>query len=405
MATRKPLAEKLRPASFRSVPFQVEATDLGGVGRRTQLHEYPQRDKPFVEDLGRATRDLSFDAFVVGDDYVEQANKLLGALEQAGPGALVHPWFGSLTVSIKEPGRVTFNAQLGYAHFVLSFYESGELAFPKAEESTQAQSRQAASELEVAAVESFASKFSIKGFQDFVAAAANGGIGDMFGIVSSSQVGSALGYANRLASSLNTALSFVSSPKTLGYKILGAFGLSGLTTTGAAWSSVARGLARLVSGGSLKNPSAPTIYTPSRQQVYTNGVALNSLARQTLIAQAVGATSLVDTPADTSSAPTYEDMKTIRDAVVSAIDSEMLVADDIVYPALLAARLAVWKDLTARARDNARLDTITPPEVLPALVVAYEYYEDASRSAEIVARNGIRHPGFLAPVPLKVLTR
>ena len=54
MARRK-LYEDLRPASFRGVSFQVDVASLSA-GRRVQVHEYPQRDQPWVEDLGRATR-------------------------------------------------------------------------------------------------------------------------------------------------------------------------------------------------------------------------------------------------------------------------------------------------------------------------------------------------------------
>jgi len=86
-----------------------------GAGRRTQVHEYPQRDKPWVEDLGRSAREIAFEAFVVGADYVDQANRLLSAIEEPGPGALIHPWFGTLTVSLKDQARVTFSRELGFA--------------------------------------------------------------------------------------------------------------------------------------------------------------------------------------------------------------------------------------------------------------------------------------------------
>lgn len=403
MATKKKLSDNLRPASFRGVMFQVESTDLGA-GRRTQLHEYPQRDKPYVEDLGRATRDLAFSGFVVGEDYVDQANKLLGALEEAGPGTLVHPWFGTLQVSLKEPARVSFDAGLGQARFSMSFVEAGELEFPTAASSTQAASRNAASALETASVKSFADRFSIKGFQDFVSAAANGNLGDMLGIVSSSEIGKVLGLANSLASTVSTAIALVSNPSSLGWKILGALGLSGLATTVAAWSSIVRSLSRVGSSSSLSDPSPPSVYTPSRQQAYINASAVNALARQALIAQAVGASSLVGTKID-SKPISYNDMIAVRDDLIATIDKESLTATDSVYEALQVARLAVWQDLTVRARDNARLTTLTPPEVLPALAIAYDYYEDAARDADIVARNGVRHPGFVPAEPMKVLTR
>lgn len=406
MAEKRKLAAELRPASFRGIPFQVESTELAA-GRRTQLHEYPQRDKPYVEDLGRAARDLSFYGFVVGDDYVDQANALLGALEEPGPGTLIHPWFGTLTVSLKDSARVSFDAALGQARFSMSFVEAGELEFPSSETSTQAASRIAASDLEQASVESFASQFSIEGFQDFVAAAANGNLGDMLGIVSSSEVGKVLGYANSLANTVSTAIALVSNPSALGWKIMGAFGLSGLATTVAAWSNIVRSLSRVGSSGKMDAPGVPVVYTPSRQQAYVNACAVNALGRQALIAQAVGSSSLVGTKVDSSAKPviSHADMIAVRNELIAVIDRESLTASDPVYVALMKARAVVWKDLTTRARESARLTTLTPHEVTPALVLAYDYYEDAARDADIVARNGIRHPGFVPVWPMKVLTR
>ena len=405
MAQAKKLSEDLRPASFRGVPFQVEASDIGA-GRRTQVNEYPQRDKPYVEDLGRATREIQLTAFVVGDDYVDQANALLGAIEEPGPGTLVHPWFGELTVSLKDLARVSFDHSLGQARIQLAFVESGELTFPSSEASTQAASRKAAGALETASVQSFAQRFNVQGYQDFVSAAATGNLGNMLGIVSSSQVGQALGFADSLATTTSTAIALISNPSTLGYSVMGAFGLSGLATTTAAWSNVVRQLARFGSSSSMNSPAA-SYATASRLQANINADAVYDLGRQAMIAQAVGASSLVGTAVDSTARPvvSFQDMIAVRNELIAAIDQESLTADDGVYAALMDARNAIWSDLTTRARDSARLTTLTPLDVTPALVLAYDYYEDATRDEEIVARNAIRHPGFVRPAPILVLSR
>ena len=44
---------QLRAASFRGVSFGVTADESEG-GRRTVTHEFPQREAPYVEDLGGA---------------------------------------------------------------------------------------------------------------------------------------------------------------------------------------------------------------------------------------------------------------------------------------------------------------------------------------------------------------
>lgn len=403
MAEKKKRAESLRPASFRGVAFQVNATELAA-GRRTQVHEYPQRDKPYVEDLGRGTREMSFDAFLIGDDYIAQANTLLAALETSGPGTLIHPWFGTVTVTLKDLGKVAFDAALGLARVSLSFVEAGELAFPAAATSTQAASRLAAGNLETASAAAFGAQFSVKGVQDFVTAAATGNLGSMLGVVSAGSLGAALGYANSLAATAATAIALISTPSTLGLKLMGALGLSGLATTVAAWSGIVRSLSRLAGDSALAAPATPVVYTPSRQQAWANACAVNALGRQAMIAQAVGASSLVGTVAD-SGTVSYTDMMAVRNELIAAIDAEALTAGDAVYVALMDARGAVWKDLTERARDSARLTTIIPRETLPALALAYDTYEDAARDADIVARNAIRHPGFVPPLALQVLTR
>jgi len=44
-------------------------------------------------------------------------------------------------------------------------------------------------------------------------------------------------------------------------------------------------------------------------------------------------------------------------------------------------------------------------EVEPALVLAYDFYEDPDREAEIIARNNIRHGGFVPAKDLNLLSR
>lgn len=393
------LSKALRPASFRGVPFQVDSTDMGA-GRRTQLHEYPQRDKPWVEDLGRAAREVAFEAFVVGADYVDQANRLLSAIEEPGPGTLIHPWFGTLTVSLKDLARVSFNRELGYARFSLSFVESGELAFPSAGNATATQSRLAAANIETAAVADFAKGFKVAGQQDFVTTDATTAITGVFGQVSSGAVPGlgALGYASRATNMLTTSLGQLSAPTSLARTIAGYLGVSNYATAGLRWLDIAQSLARLATVPGLSKPSAPTVYTPSRQQSYVNTSATHALTRQVLLAQAVGASSL-------ATADVFDDTIGLRNNLTAALDAESLNASDAAYTALQDARSTVWRDLTERSRDGARLTTQTPADTTPAVVLAYDYYEDAARATEIVTRNALRHPGFVPPLPLRVLTR
>lgn len=401
-----PLSKALRPASFRGVPFEVEGGDVEA-GRRTQLHEYPQRDKPYVEDLGRATRAFSITAFVVGVDYIDKANRLLAALEEAGPGTLVHPWLGSMQVTLKDPARIQFDRGLGVARISCSFVEAGELVFPSAGNSTQTQSRLAAGGLEDASLVAFEDGYSVDGQPDFVADAAGADLDASFGQLEDATGLTGLdvaGYAGSASTVLGRAKGLVANPALLGGAVMDYLRLTGIAGSPQRWSDITRSLLRLAAG--LYTPSAGSYATPARLVAANNTAALQGLMRQGLIAQAVGASSLVGSSLDSSTNSAYDDQLAIRDDLVDAIDAETLrTGDDAVYAALMEARSKVWQDMTLRSRDCARLTSLTPPDTVPALVLAYDLYEDADRDAEIVTRNRLRHPGFVPAQPLKVLTR
>ncbi|CDL79721.1 DNA circularization protein [Xenorhabdus cabanillasii] len=87
--------------TFRNVPFYIidDATVSGG--RRVVRHEYPLRDDGETEDMGLTTREYSFTAVVFGDDYFNQRDALITALETAEPGEMDHPYYGKQQVQIE----------------------------------------------------------------------------------------------------------------------------------------------------------------------------------------------------------------------------------------------------------------------------------------------------------------
>ena len=266
--------QQLRPASFRGIAFQVSDSDVGA-GRRVQVHEYPQRDLPWIEDLGRATRAISFEGFLIGSDYIAQANRLLAALESAGPGTLGHPWFGSMQVCLAQPARVRFDAGLGMATVSMSFVEAGDLSFPTPTQSTQAVSRLTADGLASAAISDFASRFTVSGYQSFVSAAAQGQLGTMLGFLGSGQLGQLLGLSTSTANDI---------------------------TQVAAWSEAVKVITGASRSSSMQPLGATASVTPSRQQINANSVALYGLGRQLLLAQVVGISSLVGSDQDNAQA-------------------------------------------------------------------------------------------------------
>lgn len=57
--------------------------------------------------------------------------------------------------------------------------------------------------------------------------------------------------------------------------------------------------------------------------------------------------------------------------------------------------------------DWHKLKTVarTPETVLPALVLAANWYDNAARETDITSRNIVNHPGFVPVQPLRVPAR
>lgn len=113
----------MRPASFRGVPFYVER-DQVETGRRLAIHEFPLKDAPYVEDMGRETNKISVTAYVLGDDADSQEKALRDACDQGGVGALSLP-IDRFEVHCESCSRDFSKDKLGLIAFNLKFVREG----------------------------------------------------------------------------------------------------------------------------------------------------------------------------------------------------------------------------------------------------------------------------------------
>lgn len=109
----------LRPASYRGVPFWVEAEEISG-GRRVAVHEV-LGDKPaLLEDMGARTQEIGVTAYLVGDFSDFASSALAAACSAPGPGLLVLPPSIALTVHVTAFTRSRERDRQGYFAFSLS---------------------------------------------------------------------------------------------------------------------------------------------------------------------------------------------------------------------------------------------------------------------------------------------
>lgn len=130
----------LKRASFRGAQFYVE-TGVRESGRRLVNHEFPKRDVPYAEDMGRRGRQLTVRGYIIvypapdrfpndplkKANYITARDNLIEALESTdGPANLQMPLLGVLNVMC-DRYRVTEEDRFGgYCVFDMSFNEFGQ---------------------------------------------------------------------------------------------------------------------------------------------------------------------------------------------------------------------------------------------------------------------------------------
>lgn len=129
--------DRLLNASFRGISFKIEESDYG-IGRRNHMHQFANRDKPYLQDLGSDAEEFNLSGYIIQSvgndfDYFGQRDNLIRALKAKGSGILIHPFFGMKKVGLVGQARIRENfSEGGIARFDMTFKESGERVLPVA---------------------------------------------------------------------------------------------------------------------------------------------------------------------------------------------------------------------------------------------------------------------------------
>lgn len=403
----------LRPASYNRVPFYVVASELN-FGRRTVVHEYPQGDTPFVEDMGKATRRFSIQAFILGDDYVAKAENLKKEFEkpvEEGGATLVHPWLGSIKVFPVDTPTISWNLDKRTATLKLNFVEAGELRKPSIGTSWGSYLLDKAN----AFYDSILSGFDADSITNYVAevsSIANG----MLGGLADSNWAKALGVSSNISELMSDISSVMTSPDKLKDAIVGGLSIASLASTSQDWQGVTENSTTACEGLYSQTEKADSLsnYASDKETAITEASAsLEQSFRLMLLGNAVAGASYIGSDFDqnlekTQVKPFAEDVIEIRNTLMSALETEMRLLgtdDHDLYSMLSDTYSAVYQQLSNVASELGSVETVTPSEVTSSLELAYEKYGDASRDLEIVQRNNIPNPLFVPCEQLKVASR
>ena len=130
-----PWRDELLPASFRGQMFHVE-TGSKQSGRAVVVHEFPKRDFPYAEDMGRRTMEFSVRGYIITfpvdtnitlykRDYRIARDALITALEQAGPAILQLPTMKPFRVMCPQYRWSEEERAGGFCIFDMTFVEYG----------------------------------------------------------------------------------------------------------------------------------------------------------------------------------------------------------------------------------------------------------------------------------------
>lgn len=399
-STLSSLSTKLRKASYNGVNFEVSNSNLK-FGRRVVVHEYPQQDVPYGEDLGRATRIITMSAFIVGADYASRSKKLIEALEKpvTEPGTLVHPWLGSLKVYLSEKPQITWNLAQRLVTFNLTFVEAGQLNKPKSGTSWGDKLREKVDSFMNEALDNFGINMSaIDNLTNNIADVIDTSVSDVLGCLSDSPISSMFDLADTISDLANNAGSLLSqSSLDFGTEFINALGLGSYCNSVRNWRDCAKSLTDVVTSPKLT-------YTKSDTSTDKANKAVTTFSRQIMLANALGSASLIASNIDSDTDDKQEittrsdnEIRQIRNDLLNAIEQEMINAEadeSDIYESLEELYIDTYQTLTSEILQDSELVDVKLPTTTPLLVVAYDKYENAKRADEIARRNNVINPCF-----------
>lgn len=412
--------DQMLPASFRGISFLIPQASVP-VGMKVQLHEFPQRDEPYAEQLGKQAQVHRLVCWIIGDDCFERRDKFMEAVQTPGAGELVHPWLGRMQVKAGEAELTHDFKQGGMAAFAVTFYPDIPLKFPTAKVNTQQQVVKASDSLLDSAIARYKSAMAKVDQARLGLARLRNSLSGVYTVIQQ-QFSTIIGTFTNLTGFVQSLMNAPDSLSSLFSSYFSEFSVDDYLgdDSGSSYrNTVATATQQTEAVASINTVSdSGGVDAAAASEATANLVQDALLVQVALIISEMPVASQPVSTATVSSVeqqavqpivrpevPVADDVIELRDNLNEAIFQASLKADPEHYMVLNTLRQTIVKHLTAVAESGVRLVEITPPETLSALVLAYRRFGDATRESEVVQRNRLRHPGFVPARPIKIAQR
>ena len=396
--------DNLLEAALDGIRFLYEEVS-NGFGRRTEVHEFPDRDEPFSEDMGRLPRRYSIRAYVLGENYADIREQLIDVLEAPGDHTFTHPYRGEFQVKVDGECKMVERVTEGrIAVFDISLVESG-MAFPQLNLITPLKITRIKDEI----LEDLAGKTKLKakGIGAVLASIANGISKGASAIRKvNGKIGAALGKVNNITASINELESELDQLLATPDKFMASFIALGVTAlnfikdftpdlprvereeevidyAGITINSLQELDGFETTGDAIPTPTDQSELEVTAHRAITNTVKITALVQATDVLASVAIDSA-------------DKADSIVALLAEKFDAAMsLDVDDSVVQGLVALKSVMVEHFATLAESLPRTRTYVPPSTMPALLIAAELYDDAEKVGDLIRRNNIRHPLFV----------
>jgi prophage DNA circulation protein len=408
--------------SLDGAKFHTEQSEITP-GRKIALYDTPHSDGTVTSiDLGKKPLRFVLDAIFVGEDYQKARDAFLKVVNKPGPKELVHPYYQRLyVIPVPEaPINVTENPNEfgGEARVKLTLVRHRAPATSATgaglKIGTAAALTKAGLDLEDALSTDMEGLTSI---DDFVASANLDVLDDVLGDLQqlNGDIDALLDAPGNLASQITNVtgelMELLSTPAKLFSAVDGLLNAMSnsfeqLTPDDkrASIGSTERVLSQMSAlGAASEAEHVPEIDTETRRAQRADK------AKILLDLRVAGIRRMTEAAAKNAPDNAAEARKIGRKVFATLTEAmEVQINGVEMSPAVRKAtaryRTAAAAHLTAQAGRLIDLQTYTPPETLPAEVVAWTLYGDARRAEDVAARARAVHPGFIpGGVPIELL--
>lgn len=385
-----PDGRQLIGASFRGVPFFVEDSERTG-GRRIARHEFIDASDPKIDDLGKKANDFRVTGYVLGDEYMGQRDQLMSALQDvAGPGDLVHPFFGHIRAQVGGVGVSESKTDGGQATFQIEFAHAPVTSSPTAAIDLKVQVRDQAerlvvvnrARLEGAAVIAGQPAYALQSLSTDLAGVSDDLNDRLSSVVLVTQELALMSQAINVLTSQSVAL--VRTPGVMLDNMIGATQLLVESTLNAPLE-ITRAI---IDTYAFPRQADALGTTDARVQERINQLAYSDAIRAVLVCEAARIVTGV-------SFRSVEEATSTRDLIVDALDELAATAGNDTFPDIVNLRSGILKAIPGD-ETLARIQTIVRNTDQPSILLSYQLYGDTDSAADIVARNQSQHPAYMS---------